>query len=133
MTEEHPNVTLLKALDPTNLAKFAELLAEGFVWHFFNPSLPDVQRDYRDYMGLSGLQAFFEKLGVLTGGTFQVESIAIIPFGDELVVTHVKDSMMWDGQPHETDAVVVWRIVNGRIAEAWDIPSVHTKHLQTAT
>ena len=28
----------------------------------------------------------------------------------------------------EIDAVVVWRIVGGKIAEAWDIPAVHTAH-----
>ena len=46
--------------------------------------------------------------------------------GDELVVTHTKNRMTLQGRPIATDVVVVWRIVDGRIAEVWDIPSVHT-------
>ena len=35
------------------------------------------------------------------------------------------------GQPIETDVVTVWRIVAGRIAEVWDIPSVYASRPQT--
>ena len=63
---------------------------------------------------------------MITGGTFHVEPVAIIPIGNELVVTHVQDSMTLEGQPMKLDAVVVWRIINGSIAEAWDIPAIHT-------
>lgn len=128
MSKEHSNISLLKRLDLANIAGAADLFAEDFVWHFFNPRLPDVQGDY---VGLTGLQAFFAKFETLTDGTFQVEPISITTFGDELVVTHVQDRMILEGQPIEIDAVVVWRIVGGRIAEAWDIPSVHTAHPQT--
>jgi predicted SnoaL-like aldol condensation-catalyzing enzyme len=31
-----------------------------------------------------------------------------------------------EGSSIEFDAVVVWRIVNGKVAEAWDIPAVNT-------
>ncbi|MEL6320924.1 MAG: nuclear transport factor 2 family protein [Cyanobacteria bacterium J06626_14] len=127
MTYEHPNVSLLKRLDLSNIAGASALFAEDFVWHFFNPHLLDIQGDY---VGVKGLQSFFEKLAALTDGTFQVEAIAAIPCGDELVVTHVKDRMLWEGQPSELDAVVVWRIVGHRIAEAWDIPSVYTDHTE---
>lgn len=123
MTKEHPNVSLLSRLDISNLAESADLFAENFVWHFFNPSLPNVQGDYT---GLNGLQDFFEKLAMVTNGSFEVEPIAITPIGDELVVTHVKDRMTWEDRPIEIDAVVVWRIVDNRIKEAWDIPSVYT-------
>ena len=128
MTKQDSNVALLNRLDISNLAGSADLFAENFVWHFFNPSLPDVQGDY---VGLNGLQTFFEKLAMVTDGTFEVEPISITPVGDELVVTHVKDRMTWEGRPIEIDAVVVWRIVDGCIAEAWDIPSVYTEHPQT--
>ena len=128
MTKEHSNVSLLNRLDIRNLAGSADLFAENFVWHFFNPSLPDVQGDY---VGLNGLQTFFEKLAMVTDGSFEVEPISITPMGDELVVTHVKDRMTLEGRSIEIDAVVVWRIVDGCIAEAWDIPSVYTEHSQT--
>jgi hypothetical protein len=123
MSEEHPNVSLLKRVDLGNLASCADLFAEGFVWHFFNPRLPDVQGDY---VGVTGLQTFFDKLGAGTGGTFAVEPISITPYGDELVVTFVRDTATFGGTPIEIDAIVVWRIVAGRLTEAWDIPAVHT-------
>lgn len=145
MNKEHPNVTLMKQLEPKNIAGATDLFAENFVWrffnaeaanlfsedfiwHFFNPKLPDIQGDYR---GLTGLQTFFENLEVITGGTFQVEPVSISAVGDELVVTHVKDRMTLKNQSIELDAVVVWRIVNGNIAEAWDIPSLYAEQLQT--
>lgn len=31
----------------------------------------------------------------------------------------------------ELDAIVVWRIVGGHLAEAWDIPAVNTPRPQT--
>ena len=122
MAEEHANVSLLKRLDVGNLAAAADLFAQDVVWHFFNPRLPDLQGDY---VGRTGLQDFFEKMGNLTEGSFKVNPVSITTVGDELVVVHVKDNMVLEGNPIEIDAVVVWRIVDGRIVEAWDIPAVH--------
>jgi ketosteroid isomerase-like protein len=127
---EHPNVALLKRLDFGNLDRSAELFAGNFVWHFFNPRLPDLERDY---VGLSGLQTFLEKLGALTGGTFTVEPISVAAFGDELVVMHNKNRMILQGMAIETDVVVVWRIVDGRFSEVWDIPSVYAVRTQPKT
>ena len=146
MTKEHPNIIVMKQLEPNSIVSkddlFAEnfiwrffnpqsanLFANDFVWHFVNPKLPNIQGDYN---GLKGLQTFFEKLEVLTGGTFQVEPISVTPVGDEIVVTHVKDRMILENQAIELDAVVVWRIVNGSVVEAWDIPSLYTEQLQAA-
>lgn len=123
MAEEHVNVSLLKRLDLDNMAASAALFAQDVVWHFFNPLLPDVQGDY---VGPTGVQTFFEKIRALTDDTFQVEPISMTAVGDELVVTHTKNRMTLQGRPIATDVVVVWRIVDGRIAEVWDIPSVHT-------
>jgi len=130
MTEEHPNISLFRQLDLRNLGEASDLFAEDFVWHYFNSHLPDLEGDY---VALGGLQAFFEKLGGVTGGTFEVEPISITPYGDELVVTHVRNRLVVGGAPIEVDAVVVWRIVGGQIAEAWDIPAAHTGRPQTRT
>ncbi|MEL7354737.1 MAG: nuclear transport factor 2 family protein [Cyanobacteria bacterium J06560_5] len=127
ITTEHPNVSLFNQLDPANVAQSADIFSEDFVWHFFNPSLPQIEGDY---VGLEGLQRFFEVISALTEGTFQVEPISLTPVGDELVIAHVKDRMVLKGNPIELDAVVVWRVVNGLLAEAWDIPSVHNDSLQ---
>jgi uncharacterized protein len=123
MAEEHDNVSLLKQLDLENMAAGATLFAQDAVWHFFNPLLPDVQGDY---VGLTGVRTFFEKIRVLADDTFQVEPISITTVGDELVIMHTKNRMILQGQSIVTDVVVVWRIVDGNIAEVWDIPSVHT-------
>lgn len=123
MTAEHPNVSLLKQLDLRNLAEAADLFATDFVWHYFNSALPDI---HGDYVGLEGLRTFFQKLGGMSGGTFKVTPVSITAMGDELVVTHVRDTMIRQGRPTSLDAVVVWRIVKGQLAEAWDIPAIYT-------
>ncbi|MDJ0629186.1 MAG: nuclear transport factor 2 family protein [Rhodobacter sp.] len=123
MMQDHPNISLLMKLDLRDLDGSADLFAEDFVWHYFNPKLPDVQGDY---VGVAGLKDFFGSIGSVSGGTFKVEPIAVIPAGDELVVTHVRDTMDFQNRPIAIDAVVVWRVVDGRFAEAWDIPSAFT-------
>jgi len=127
MRTEHPNVSLFDQLDPANIAQSADILSENFVWHFFNPAIPQIEGDY---VGIEGLQRFFETLSAMTGGTFHVEPVSITPVGDELVIAHVKDRMTLDGKSIELDAVVVWRVVDGLLAEAWDIPSVYNDTLR---
>lgn len=122
MNDVHPNIAVLSQFDPTNAAGSADVLSETVTWHFFNPRLPDLQGDY---VGPHRLGHFFGTLNELTNGTFKVNPISITPVGDELLVAHCRNSMILDGQPIETDAVVVWRIVNGKIAEVWDIPAVY--------
>ena len=39
-----------------------------------------------------------------------------------------EDTMVFEGNSIEIDAVVVWRIVGGKLAEAWEIPAVHAAH-----
>lgn len=123
MTTEHPNITVLMKFDPANIADSADVLAEDAVWHYFNPFLPDLAGDY---VGLKGFQAFFEKIGGLSKGTFKVNPISATPVGDELVVVHTRNTMTLEDQQMELEVVVVWRILDGRITEAWDIPSVYT-------
>ncbi|MEM6840644.1 MAG: nuclear transport factor 2 family protein [Bacteroidota bacterium] len=129
MNHEHPNITILNKFDPTNVAGTADILAEDAVWHFFNPLLPDVQGDY---VGLQGFQDFFKNIGGRTDGTFQVNPVSATAIGDELVVVHSKNTMVLKDQPIEIDVVVVWRIVNGKITEVWDIPSVYTVQIKEA-
>ena len=129
MTEVHPNVALLSRFDPANVAGATDVFADDVVWHYFNPLLPDIQGDY---VGLTALQEFFGKMAEKTAGTFRVNPISATAAGDELVVVHSKNTMVLEGRQIETDVVVVWRIVDGRITEVWDIPSVHTAHVSHA-
>ncbi len=126
MNKEHPNVAVLKRFDPTNMADTVEVLAEDAVWHYFNPKLPEM---HGDYLGRQGFVDFFENMASTTQGTFKVNPVSITPVGDELVVVHVKDTMVLKGSQMEIDAVVVWRILDGKIKEAWDIPAVYTANL----
>jgi len=123
MNKEHPNISILKKFNPANPISAAEMLAEDFVWHYINPELSELEGDYA---GLSGLTDFFKRIGGLTSGSFKVNPISIIPMGDELVITRVKDTMLLKGNQMEIDAVVVWCIIDGQIKEAWDIPIAHT-------
>jgi len=119
----HPNIKVMQQFNPADIAGSAEVIAEDAVFHYFNPMLPDM---HGDYIGKEGFIEFFGQIGSKTEGTFKVTSLSITPMGDELVVTHVKDSMTLEGRHLEIDAVVVWRIVDGKIKEAWDIPAVFT-------
>ncbi len=119
----HPNISLLKNLDLQDLDACKGIFADDFVWHYVNPRIPELDGDYR---GVEGLKAFFAKLGNRSGSSFRKNNVEIWPAGDELVVTQVCNSMIFEGRSIEFDAVVVWRIVDNRIAEAWDIPAVNT-------
>jgi len=123
MPSDHPNISLIKKLDLRDLDASAPLFAEDFVWHFFNPKLPELQGDYA---GVDGLKRFFGGISAATGGTFNVEPLSVILAGDELLVVHVRDTMVLCNEPVTVDAVVVWRVVDGRFAEAWDIPAVYS-------
>ena len=129
MTQDHPNVLLLKSLDLLNLADSSEMFAHDFVWNFSNPKFPAIQGDYP---GLEGLQSFFNEIGTLTGGSFMTMPISATPMGDELIVEHLRDKTILQGKPIDVDAVVMWRIVDGRIAEAWVIPSSYTMAVSEA-
>lgn len=122
--QEHRNITLLKQLDLRNLAECSHLLADDVVFHFFQPNLPDIEGDY---VGVDGFNTFFETMAARTKGTFKVQPVSVKAAGDELVVVHTQNTMTIDEQAITTDVVVVWRFVDGRIREVWDIPSAYTQ------
>ena len=57
MTQEHPNIALLKRLDLGNLAAAADLFAPDVVFHFFNPNLPEHEGDYVGVATVSALSS----------------------------------------------------------------------------
>jgi uncharacterized protein len=106
-----------------------DLVADDFVWHYFNPQRPDLAGDY---VGLDGVREFLERVQGPGHKTFTVKPVSLMAFGDELVVAHNRIELtLWDS-PVEMDAVVVVRVHRGRIVEAWDIPAVNTVRLCTA-
>ncbi len=124
MIEQHPNLSLLSKLDIFDLDSSAKLFSEDFVWHYFNPKLPDIQGDY---VGVEGLKDFFETISGISKGTFKLEPVSATPVGEELVVVQARNTLEFDGKTNTVDVVVVWRIVDGQFAEAWDIPSAFTQ------
>lgn len=124
MDTVHPNLQLLQRLDIHNLDSCKDIISEDFVFHYFNPNLFDLEGDY---VGLAGLQDFFRTLGEKMTGTFNVEPISATAVGNELVVSQTRNSMTFQKRPIVIDVVVVWRFVDGKIAEAWDIPSAYTE------
>ena len=62
----------------------------------------------------------------VTNGTFSPRPRWLRSAGDELVLGHFDVSFEFDGRRHEIDAVLVFRVAEGRIAEVWDIATPDT-------
>ncbi|MFD0862070.1 nuclear transport factor 2 family protein [Sungkyunkwania multivorans] len=122
METTHPNIEVLQKFDPTNIASAVNILAEDAIFHYINPNLPHLEGDY---VGLKGFQTFFKTIGAISKGTFKVNPITAYPIGEELVVVHSRNDIVLEDKQMEVDVVVVWRIVDGKIREVWDIPSTH--------
>lgn len=100
-----------------------DLFADDFVFHYINPNLPELDGDHH---GLDGLRALFGQLRGESGDGFHNQPHSLTPFGDELLVAYATNTVAFGGTKIDVDAVVVWRVVDGRIQEAWDIPAVNT-------
>lgn len=120
--EVHPHLALLGRffeLITGRTSDVAGLFDHDFVWHYCNSHLPELEGDYA---GPEGLGAFFAKLGERMQGTFRLDHEPEVLFvGEALVAFHAHHVMEKDGESLKADAVVVFRIVEGRIAEGWDI------------
>jgi hypothetical protein len=97
--------------------------ADDFVFHFFNSQLPDLDGDYH---GFDGIAELFKLLGELGEDGFHQVHHSLTPCGDELLVAFVTNTVGFDGTTIAVDAVVVWRVFDGQVHEAWDIPAVNT-------
>ena len=127
MTEDHPTVALLKRLDLRDLAASKGLIAEDVVWHYANPNLPDLQGDH---VGLDGVRSFFEAIAQKSGGTFRINPVTVTPVGDELVVVQSCNTLVLKDRTIAVDVVVVWRFVDGRVVEVWDIVPGDAREIQ---
>ena len=97
--------------------------ADDFVFHYYNPQLPDLAGDYH---GFDGIDDFFKRLAEGSETGFRQVHHSLTPFGDELLVAFVTNTLSFGGMDIDVDAIAVWRVVGGQIHEAWDIPAVNT-------
>lgn len=121
----HPNLSILRELNIQNLDASRHIIADNFIWHYFNPRLPEL---HGDYYGIEGFKDFFVKLNEISNGSFQANVISRSVVGDELVIIQTCNRMAleaFEGDTIEINVIVVWRIVDGKIVEGWDIPSVY--------
>ncbi len=124
---DNPNIDAVARAGALMAGGFADaddgLFAEDFVFHYYNTQLPHLTGDY---VGLEGMKSFFATLHSNTEGTFRLNPISMTLFGDELIGAYATHSLAFGGMPIEVDALVVWRVVDGVILEAFDIPAVNT-------
>ncbi len=124
---QHPNVAVVTQVGAVMLNQFTtpheHLFAPDFVFHYVNSQLPDLDGDYA---GIDGLRRFFVELAGRSEGTFTVKPISVTSFGDEFVVVHSTNTLTIDTTELELDAVVLWRVFDGQVHEAWDVPAVNT-------
>jgi hypothetical protein len=126
-TAQQENLDLVARVGPLISTGFADRdddpFSDDFVFHFFNPHLPELAGDHH---GLDGLSSFFERLREGSDSGFHNEPHSLTPYGDELVVAYATNTISFAGATLDVDAVVVWRVFGGRIHEAWDIPAINT-------
>jgi hypothetical protein len=94
--------------------------APKLVWHFTG-HVPGFAPEYH---GVDSFRShFLGRLMKLTGGAFQIVPIDVRAAGPELVVAHIQITMTVGGVEQAGDDVVVYRLIDGMIVEAFDIPS----------
>ena len=117
-------VARVGALITTGFAEPDEdLFVDDFVFHFFNPNLPELAGDHH---GFDGLRSFFERLQHDSDTGFHNTPHSLTPYGDELVVAYATNTVSFGGTVLDVDAIVIWRVFDDRIHEAWDIPAINT-------
>lgn len=124
----HPNIKLLEEVNLKDRPSIKKKFSSHVIWRFFNPKIPNIAGDYK---GVEGIMKLFEILDIITRGSFEYIPVRAIAVGEELVVTHVKNRMSTYTKLEELDTVVVWRIINKKIVEVWNIPSVYNSQVTT--
>ena len=123
MQTDHPNIDIVSRINRDDMAASSDLFHPDVVWHFFNPMVPDVAGSYQ---GLDGIAEFFRKVRSLGKGSFRIQPSGAWAAGDELVVVQTRNQLGDGDTATSFDVVVVWRVVDGRVKEVWDIPALYT-------
>ena len=97
-----------------------EAVAENIVWHFQSPIPSEVMHFEGRQIVMKDWPQFLHDL---TGGSFAKRLINTWAVGVDLVVAHFEVDMTIDGVHRQGSTVVVYRLGEGGVIEAFDIPS----------
>lgn len=113
----HPNEDLIRstyaAFAAGDLQAVGESLADDIVWHSLGHSR--LSRDYTAHDDVFGL---FGRLFEETGGTFRIELNDVLA-NDEIAVALTTNHAERLGRTLVYDEAAVFRVADGKIAEAW--------------
>lgn len=122
MNPEHANIDLISSINIADMGADTAHFHPDVTWHFFNPKAPELAGAYQ---GQSGIAEFFRKVRSYGQGVFNVSPKGAWAVGDELVVVQTRNRLGDGATAMEFDVVLVWRIIDGKVREVWDIPAVH--------
>jgi len=101
-------------------------LADGIVWH--EPGDEDYSGDHR---GAEAVLALLQRLVAVTGGTFTLEPADAL-VTDQHVAVRIEWSADRAGLTATGQELAVYRVTDGRIAEAWFFPDGYDPAALTA-
>lgn len=117
---QHPHLQLLQrglaAFAAHDMATLREMFHEQLRWHYVSSSLLA-----GTYEGLDEVFELFAKRAALSGNTYRLHvehAMANDDFCTVLGRTHAER----DGQVYEDSICLTYRILDGRVVEAWGIP-----------
>jgi ketosteroid isomerase-like protein len=122
---DHPNVAVLAELRDRQRAMYAgeatpahvgELLTDDVVWH-----VPGSSPIAGDHEGRDAVARYFDLRRSLARNTLRITPLQSMA-DDEVVVELADGEATLGGEPVSWRTTGVYRVVDGRIAEAWLVP-----------
>ncbi len=114
---EHPNVETIRRgyelFNKGDMDALRELFAEDVTWH-----VPGRSSIAGDYKGREATMAYFGRLDELTGGSYQAE-LHVVVGNDEYAVSIDHSSATRGEAGYDANELVVFRLSDGRVVEAW--------------
>ena len=116
---EHPNVAIIrqgfKAFANSEIATLLDAIADHAVWH--SPGKNPLSGDYE---GHQAILEYFTKFSQLSQGTFKTELLNVLA-NEYHGVAITRDTATCQGKTMSWDGAVIFRLQDGKLAEAWAI------------
>jgi uncharacterized protein len=121
MTGEHPNAKVLRdffaAFGAADRDQLAELVTEDMVWHF--PGSSPISGDWH---GVDGILEGIRTIAMTLGNGRNGFELLHVYADDTSAVTVHRDYYTGDDNELDLRYVLYVRMVDGRMAEVWEIP-----------